>query len=230
MNMPIRVLVLSALVCMGVSGCQPAGKEAGKDTNESQVQAPAESVMKPVEPVPEPATAAEPQAKPAPQGQTKEAGPLKIKAGQTAQVAAAAATARADSIKQAQEKAEATRIARLDSLKRAEAARAAARTEAVVPRVEAVAPAGAGQVAQGKAPYEENCRKCHGVRGVPPKTMQAKFPKIATFDAAFFAKRSDDSVVTILTKGKNQDMKSFKDKLSHAQMVAVAAYIRSFSQ
>lgn len=229
MNMLIRVLALSALVCTGASGCQPAGKEAGKDTNESQVQAPAESVMKTVEPVPEPASAAEPQAKPAPQGQTKEAGPLKIKAGQTAQVAAAAA-ARADSIKQAQERAEATRIARLDSLKRAEAARAAARSEAVVPRVEAVAPAGAGQVAQGKAPYEENCRKCHGVRGVPPKTMQAKFPKIATFDAAFFAKRSDDSVVTILTKGKNQDMKSFKDKLSHAQMVAVAAYIRSFSQ
>ena len=80
----------------------------------------------------------------------------------------------------------------------------------------------------GKAPYEENCRKCHGVRGVPPKTMKAKFPKIATFDSAFFEKRSDDSVVTVLTKGKNDDMKSFKNKLSHDQMVAVAAYIRSF--
>ncbi len=80
----------------------------------------------------------------------------------------------------------------------------------------------------GKAPYEENCRKCHGVIGIAPKAMKAKFPKIATFDAAFFAARSGDSVVTILTKGKGQDMKSFKDKLSHAQMVAVAAYIRSF--
>ena len=82
----------------------------------------------------------------------------------------------------------------------------------------------------GKTPYEENCRKCHGVRGIPPKAMKAKFPKIAMFDAAFFAKRSDDSVVTVLTKGKNEDMKSFKDKLSHSQMVAVAAYIRSFGQ
>jgi len=36
--------------------------------------------------------------------------------------------------------------------------------------------------------------------------------------------------VTILTKGKNQDMTSFKGKLSVAQMVAVAAYIRSFGQ
>ena len=48
-------------------------------------------------------------------------------------------------------------------------------------------------------------------------------------NAEFFEKRSDDSVVTVLTKGKNEDMKSFKDKLSHDQMVAVAAYIRSFA-
>ncbi len=82
----------------------------------------------------------------------------------------------------------------------------------------------------GKTPYEENCRKCHGVRGIPPKAMKAKFPKIMTFDAAFFAKRSTDSVVTVLTKGVDVNMKSFKDKLSHAQMVAVAAYIRSFGQ
>lgn len=81
----------------------------------------------------------------------------------------------------------------------------------------------------GKAPYEDNCRKCHGVRGVAPKTMKAKYPKIATFDSAFFAVRSDDSVVTVLTKGKNDEMKSFKDKISHDQMVAVAAYIRSFA-
>jgi len=85
-----------------------------------------------------------------------------------------------------------------------------------------------GQEPPGKEPYQENCKKCHGVRGLPPKTMKAKYPKIATFDSAFFAKRSDDSVVTILTKGKTDDMKSFKDKLTHDQMVAVAAYIRSF--
>ncbi|MGZ3502060.1 MAG: c-type cytochrome [Gemmatimonadaceae bacterium] len=80
----------------------------------------------------------------------------------------------------------------------------------------------------GKAPYEENCRKCHGVRGVPPKTMKAKYSKIPTFDEEFFDKRSPDSVVAILVKGKGEDMKSFKDKLSYAQMVAVSAYIRTF--
>jgi mono/diheme cytochrome c family protein len=89
--------------------------------------------------------------------------------------------------------------------------------------------AGRSQEPAGKAPYEENCRKCHGVRGVPPKTMKAKYPKIVTFDSAFFVGRSDDSLVTVLTKGKNEDMKSFKEKLSHDQMVAVAAYIRSFA-
>lgn len=97
----------------------------------------------------------------------------------------------------------------------------------------AAVPAAGGAVAtnvqdsQGQEMYQANCRKCHGVRGVPPKTMQAKFPKIATFDAAFFAKLSQDSIVTILTRGKGEDMKSFRDKLSHDQMRAVAAYIRS---
>ena len=84
----------------------------------------------------------------------------------------------------------------------------------------------ARQDPDGKALYEENCRKCHGVIGTPPKTMKAKYPKIATFNAEFIAERSDDSVVKILTKGKGEDMKSFKDKLSPAEMAAVAKYVR----
>lgn len=78
----------------------------------------------------------------------------------------------------------------------------------------------------GKALYDENCKKCHGAIGTPPKAMKAKFPKIATFDEEFFAKRSDDSVVTILEKGKGQDMKSFKGKLTHEEMETVAKYIK----
>ena len=84
------------------------------------------------------------------------------------------------------------------------------------------------QEPEGKAPYEANCRKCHGVRGVPPKTMKTKYPKIATFDAEFFAAHSQDSIVKVLTNGKGENMKSFKDKLTHDEMVAVAQYIRSF--
>jgi mono/diheme cytochrome c family protein len=87
------------------------------------------------------------------------------------------------------------------------------------------------QAADGKALYEENCRKCHGVRGTPPKTMKEKFPKIATFDDAFIAKRSDDSVVKVLMKGvgKAEDMKSFKEKMSPEEMAAVAKYVRELA-
>lgn len=78
--------------------------------------------------------------------------------------------------------------------------------------------------------YEKNCRKCHGPDGVPSKAMQKKFSKIETFDAAFFAKRSDDSLVAVLTKGTTKDMKSFKSKLAPDEMKAVASYIRSFAK
>jgi mono/diheme cytochrome c family protein len=231
-----RLLVLSALAAMTLSGCQRAGKEAGNDTTLTQIKAPPEtSAITPVETATAPAIATVTQV-PAPKGLTKAAGAPKNEQPALDKARKAAEAARADSIKQAQAKAqgqaqaEAIRTARLDSLKQAEAARARAKPEPVVARGEAVLPAASGQVADGKTPYEDNCRKCHGVRGVAPKTMKTKFPKIVTFDAAFFAKHSDDSVVTVLTKGKNEDMKSFKDKLTHAQMVAVAAYIRSFGQ
>jgi mono/diheme cytochrome c family protein len=84
------------------------------------------------------------------------------------------------------------------------------------------------QEADGKALYEENCRKCHGVRGTPPKAIKEKFPKVQTLDDAFLAKVSDDSLVKVMTKGvgKAEDMKSFKDKLTPAEMAAVAKYVR----
>ena len=82
----------------------------------------------------------------------------------------------------------------------------------------------------GKPAYQENCRKCHGVRGVAPKTIQAKYPKIPAFDAAFDTRVSADSIVTVLVRGVNDDMKSFKDKLTHEQMVALAAYVRQLAK
>lgn len=81
------------------------------------------------------------------------------------------------------------------------------------------------QAADAKTNYEDNCRKCHGVRGVPPKAMKEKFPKIATFDATFASTHSADSIVKVLTHGKNEDMKSFKDKLTPPQMQDVAKYV-----
>ncbi|MGE5098427.1 MAG: c-type cytochrome [Deltaproteobacteria bacterium] len=83
----------------------------------------------------------------------------------------------------------------------------------------------AAQAPDAKTLYQENCKKCHGVLGTPPKTMKAKFPKIATFDAEFIAKHSVDSIVKVLTKGKNDDMKSFKDKMSPDEIKSVAEYV-----
>ena len=82
----------------------------------------------------------------------------------------------------------------------------------------------------GKAMFEANCKKCHGVLGVPPKTIKKKMDKIPTFDATFLEKVSEDSIVKVLTKGgASEDMKSFKDKMSAAEMAAVAKYVRELA-
>jgi mono/diheme cytochrome c family protein len=83
----------------------------------------------------------------------------------------------------------------------------------------------AGQASTPKDLYDKSCKKCHGVVGNPPKSMRERYPKIATFDSAFIAKHTEDSIVTILTKGKGEDMKSFKGKLSAPEMVIVAKYV-----
>jgi len=85
------------------------------------------------------------------------------------------------------------------------------------------------QAPDAKALYDANCKKCHGVLGTPPKAMKEQFAKIATFDAAFIAKHSTDSIVTILTKGKGEDMKPFKGKMSPAEMAAVAGYVHDLA-
>jgi len=86
------------------------------------------------------------------------------------------------------------------------------------------------QTVDAKAVYDANCKKCHGVAGTPPKAMTTMFPKIAAFDAAFFAKRSNDSLVKILTNGKSVQMTSFKSKMTPAEMAAVAKYMRAFAK
>ena len=83
------------------------------------------------------------------------------------------------------------------------------------------------QEPDGTSLYRENCRTCHGTAGKPTQRALDQYPKIPTFDAAFFAARSPDSILTILTHGKGKDMKSFASKLTPAERRAVAAYIRA---
>ena len=82
----------------------------------------------------------------------------------------------------------------------------------------------------GKAIFEANCKKCHGPLGVPTKDAKDLYPKVATFaDPKFLASHTVDSIVKVLTHGKGEDMKSLKLKLTPAEMVAVATYVRTLA-
>ena len=84
------------------------------------------------------------------------------------------------------------------------------------------------QDADGKTLYLQNCRTCHGATGMPSGENKEKYPKIkALNDAAFLARLSDDSILTVLKKGKGKDMKSWTEKLNPAEMVAVVKYVRT---
>ena len=87
----------------------------------------------------------------------------------------------------------------------------------------------AAQAPDGKALYEKNCRMCHGPLGVAPEAMVKMMGKIPTFNAAFMASRSDDSVVKVLEHGIGK-MKPYKDKLTAAEMAAVAKYVRELAK
>ncbi len=84
----------------------------------------------------------------------------------------------------------------------------------------------AAQAADGKSIYTEECRTCHGPVGKPTQRAASQYKNIPTFDAAFFAKRSQDSIVAVLNHGAGKDMKSFKDKLSAEEIAAVAKYVK----
>ena len=87
------------------------------------------------------------------------------------------------------------------------------------------------QEPDGKQLYLKNCKQCHGVLGAPTKTAQRKYEDIASFvDPAFFEKRSEDSIVTVLKNGRGRNMKPFTDKLSEPEMHAVARYIRTLAK
>ena len=87
------------------------------------------------------------------------------------------------------------------------------------------------QEADGQSVYKEECKSCHGVNGVPPARARQQYKKIkALGDDGFVAKLSTDSIVTLLKKGIDKDMKSFSEKLDAAEMHAVAKYIKELAE
>ena len=92
------------------------------------------------------------------------------------------------------------------------------------------ASAAAAQAADAAELYRLNCKKCHGVRGTPPRTIKKKMSKIPTFNMEFAKAVDTDSIVTVLMKGGNsEDMKSFSEKMTPQEMAAVAAYVRKLA-
>ena len=90
---------------------------------------------------------------------------------------------------------------------------------------------GAFQAPDGAQIYREHCKECHGAVGEPTKSAKAKYDSIPSFKTpGFFAQRSQDSIVTVLKKGKGKDMKSWSEKLTDAEMVAVAQFVLTFAK
>ena len=88
----------------------------------------------------------------------------------------------------------------------------------------------AAQQADGQGVYRENCKSCHGINGVPPEREQAKYKKLRSLgDSGFVSELPQDSIVTIVTKGIDKNMKSFSDKLTEAEIRAVAGYIKELA-
>jgi mono/diheme cytochrome c family protein len=84
----------------------------------------------------------------------------------------------------------------------------------------------AAQASDGQSIYRDECRSCHGSAGKPTQRAASQYKNMPTFDAAFFANRSQDSIVAVLNRGAGKDMKSFKSKLSPEEIAAVAKYVK----
>ena len=86
------------------------------------------------------------------------------------------------------------------------------------------------QEPDGAALFRQNCRSCHGLKGSPPQRMVAIYPNLKVMgDSAFLRGRSVDSIVAVLRHGAGRDMKSFTDRLSPAEMLAVAKFVKSLA-
>jgi mono/diheme cytochrome c family protein len=82
----------------------------------------------------------------------------------------------------------------------------------------------------GAALYRQNCRSCHGAKGVPPARMLTVYPTLKTLaDSTEQAHLTEAGIVAVLQHGKGKDMKSFADRMSPAEMTAVAKFVKSLN-
>jgi mono/diheme cytochrome c family protein len=87
--------------------------------------------------------------------------------------------------------------------------------------------AAAAQTPDGMTVYRQHCRTCHGSTGTPSARMLGLYPKLKTLsDSALMAGLTVDSIVNVVKTGRG-DMKPLADKLSAAEITAVAEYVRT---
>jgi mono/diheme cytochrome c family protein len=80
----------------------------------------------------------------------------------------------------------------------------------------------------GKALYEQNCRRCHGATGTPSERMVEMYATLKPLSQMTGV--TADSIVTLLVAGGSEGMKSYKDKLTAAELKAVADYTLALSK
>ena len=88
----------------------------------------------------------------------------------------------------------------------------------------------ADAIKEGKDIYSQNCKSCHGAKGLgdgdKSKTIEIS---CGDFTAASFNNESEGSMYWKITSGR-KPMPSFKDKLSDSERWKVVAYIRSMAK
>jgi mono/diheme cytochrome c family protein len=89
-------------------------------------------------------------------------------------------------------------------------------------------PGAAATEPDGAALYRQNCRSCHGAKGVPPARMVSLYPTLTTLaDSTVLKHLTTDSIVAVLRHGRGKDMKAFADRFSPAEILAVAKFVKT---
>lgn len=92
-------------------------------------------------------------------------------------------------------------------------------------------PALAEEAPDGAAIYRAKCKSCHGADG-RADTKIGRQGKIEDFStAAWQAEFTDAKILEVLNDGvKNTKMKAYKDRLTPAELDAVAKHLRTFAK